>query len=53
LLPFEQGGQSDGFGLGLFIVNNLCQQCGYALRIASTPGRGSCFAVFIPSTLMC
>jgi signal transduction histidine kinase len=53
LRPFEQGGQGDGFGLGLFIVNNLCQQCGYALRIASTPGRGSCFAVFIPSTLMC
>nr|WP_254452006.1 sensor histidine kinase [Duganella vulcania] len=51
--PFEQGGHSEGFGLGLFIVKNLCQQCGYALRIASTPGRGSCFAVFIPSTLMC
>ncbi|GJJ01085.1 hypothetical protein RugamoR64_16230 [Duganella rhizosphaerae] len=53
LQPFEQGGHSEGFGLGLFIVKNLCQQCGYALRIASTPGRGSCFAVFIPSTLMC
>jgi signal transduction histidine kinase len=53
LQPFEQGGQGEGFGLGLFIVKNLCQQCGYALRIASTPGRGSCFAVFIPSTLMC
>lgn len=53
LQPFEQGGHGEGFGLGLFIVKNLCQQCGYALRIASTPGRGSCFAVFIPSTLMC
>ncbi|WP_342120641.1 sensor histidine kinase [Pseudoduganella sp. OTU4001] len=49
LEPFSQGQTGGaGFGLGLFIVRNLCQQCGYQLRIVSRPGRGSGFLVFIP-----
>ena len=50
LEPFRQGAEGGaGFGLGLFIVRNLCVQCGYQLRIASRPGRGSGFLVFIPT----
>ncbi|MFZ6845379.1 sensor histidine kinase [Undibacterium sp. RuTC16W] len=50
LRAFQQGSNasSDGFGLGLYIVKNLCHQCGYQLRINSRPGHGSCVAVFIP-----
>lgn len=50
LQAFQQGSNasSDGFGLGLYIVKNLCHQCGYQLRINSRAGRGSCVAVFIP-----
>lgn len=50
LRPFEQGrtGAAEGFGLGLFIVRSLCEQAGWALRIRSRVGRGSCFAVWIP-----
>ncbi|WP_165795060.1 sensor histidine kinase [Solimicrobium silvestre] len=49
LQPFRQGVEGEGYGLGLFIVKNLCQQCGYQLRIRSIAGRGSCFSVFIPA----
>lgn len=42
----EPGGQ--GFGLGLFIVRNLCEQCGYELVIHSTPGRGTGFCIRLP-----
>jgi len=48
LEPFRQGCAGEGYGLGLFIVKNLCEHCHYALRIRSVEGRGSCFAVFIP-----
>ena len=50
LRAFQQGANasSDGFGLGLYIVKNLCHQCGYQLRINSRPGHASCVAVFIP-----
>lgn len=48
--PFRQGRHTDGagYGLGLFIVKTLCQQCGYELAVESTPGKGSVFAVKIP-----
>ncbi len=49
LQPFRQGQDGGaGFGLGLFIVKNLCEQCGYRLNIASLPGRGSAFSITIP-----
>jgi signal transduction histidine kinase len=49
LEPFRQGEETGvGFGLGLFIVRNLCEQCHYELRIASLPGRGSGFLIVIP-----
>ncbi|MBY0238022.1 MAG: sensor histidine kinase [Burkholderiaceae bacterium] len=43
----EPGGQ--GFGLGLFIVRSLCEQCGYELVIHSTPGRGTGFCIRLPA----
>ena len=49
--PFEQGATAapEGHGLGLFIVRTLCEQGGLRLRIASRPGRGSAFSVWIPT----
>ncbi len=49
--PFEQGASAapEGHGLGLFIVRTLCEQGGLRLRIASRPGRGSAFGVWIPT----
>jgi signal transduction histidine kinase len=53
LAPFEQGGtlaeERRGYGLGLHIVQILCEQSGYRLAIRSTPGSGSTFGVLIPS----
>ncbi|MES2296348.1 MAG: 7TM diverse intracellular signaling domain-containing protein [Pseudomonadota bacterium] len=49
LQAFQQGQQGGaGFGLGLFIVKKLCEQCGYRLRIVSVLGRGSGFCLTIP-----
>ncbi|MGZ5049891.1 MAG: sensor histidine kinase [Methylobacter sp.] len=48
--PFRQGqhGDSAGYGLGLFIVKTLCDQCGYELWVSSVLGKGSVFAIQIP-----
>lgn len=49
LAPWQQGESSaQGYGLGLFIVRHLCEQCGYQLLIHSAPGRGSGFCIIIP-----
>ncbi|MFZ6798866.1 sensor histidine kinase [Undibacterium sp. Di24W] len=49
---FQQGAQAQqstqGYGLGLFIVQTLCMQCGYQLSIHSELGKGSGFCVGIP-----
>ena len=47
--PFEQGsvgggGQGDS-GLGLAISRSLCEHMGFALRVRSTMGQGSVFAI--------
>jgi len=44
--PFSPGGE--GFGLGLFIVTQLCQSVGYQFSIRSVPERGTCCSVWIP-----
>lgn len=48
--PFAQGHNAspEGYGLGLFIVRTLCQESGWRLRVQTQPGRGSCFAVWVP-----
>jgi signal transduction histidine kinase len=52
MLAFTRGeaGQqaSEGFGLGLYIVNSLCRQCNYQLSILSQPGKGSAFCLRVP-----
>lgn len=49
---FEQGeqqsAQQQGVGLGLFIVQSLCQQLGYQLKVQTQLRRGSCFSIVIP-----
>lgn len=39
---------SAGLGLGLSIANRIVELCGGSIRVASTPGVGSCFTVFLP-----
>jgi len=41
-----------GFGLGGFIVKQLCDQAGYKLDIVSTLKKGSCFSIVIPASLV-
>lgn len=54
LLPFEQGEnaltrRSEGAGLGLPIVNLLCQAMGGRLRLESDPGQGLSAIVRLPA----
>lgn len=44
--------QSEGMGLGLYIVKALCAKAGYALSIRSRVGRGSCFGFFVPGSVV-
>lgn len=53
LQPFTQGRRATdstegGFGLGLFIVTQLCDSVGYRFTIQSRQGRGTCCSLFIP-----
>jgi signal transduction histidine kinase len=44
----RRGGRPVGMGLGLAIVSGLSQALDHPVRIASTPGKGSVFAVTVP-----
>jgi signal transduction histidine kinase len=42
------GGSADGLGLGLYITQQLVEAHGGKIAVASEPGRGSVFSVFLP-----
>jgi two-component system, sensor histidine kinase len=44
----RRGGRAVGMGLGLAIVSGLSQALGHPVTLASTPGKGSVFAVTVP-----
>ena len=39
---------NSGLGLGLAIAKRICDHYGWRLEVASTPGKGSEFAVLFP-----
>jgi signal transduction histidine kinase len=39
--PHVQGPRSEGFGLGVSIVTEICERFGWQLALASTPGKGT------------
>jgi signal transduction histidine kinase len=41
-------GSEEGHGLGLAIVSKQADVLGHALRVSTTPGRGSLFAISVP-----
>jgi PAS domain S-box-containing protein len=47
---FEQGVErrSGGFGIGLWIVRNICLAMGGIVSVESTVGDGACFTVLLP-----
>lgn len=50
-IPFERIASPlnvDGFGLGLAITNGLVNLLEGTIRVASVPGKGSCFTVTLP-----
>ena len=47
---FERGVEqrSGGFGIGLWIVRNICAAMGGTVSVASSLGEGACFTVMLP-----
>lgn len=47
---FERGSElsSGGFGVGLWIVKNICAAMGGRISVESTVGDGACFTVMLP-----
>lgn len=47
---FERGAgqRSGGFGIGLWIVRNICVAMGGTVSVVSEPGDGACFTVTLP-----
>lgn len=50
---FERGGHispwgEQGLGLGLAIVERMCHQLNYPIKVYSTLGKGSCFMIDVP-----
>ncbi|MEO6599444.1 MAG: HAMP domain-containing sensor histidine kinase [Polyangiaceae bacterium] len=46
---FSTKAPSEGSGLGLSVVHGIVLDHGGFLSVKSTPGKGSCFSVFLPS----
>ncbi|NBD20840.1 response regulator [Aquabacterium fontiphilum] len=41
--------RSEGLGLGLAVVRRMAEAGGYRIDVRSRPGRGSCFALWLPA----
>lgn len=50
LAPTASAGKHQGLGLGLSIVRRLADLLGHGLRVDSTPGKGSVFALTLATT---
>ncbi|MCP4333284.1 MAG: HAMP domain-containing histidine kinase [Gammaproteobacteria bacterium] len=48
----HQSMDSSGFGLGLYLVENLCDIYGLKLEVVSTVGYGSDFVVYFPEEML-
>ncbi len=48
-LEYAQRLEEKGLGLGLAICDRISRALGHRMRVASTPGRGSCFSVEVPA----
>jgi Na+/proline symporter/signal transduction histidine kinase len=48
-LEYAQRLEERGLGLGLAICDRISRVLGHRMRVASTPGRGSCFSVEVPA----
>lgn len=42
------GGETAGFGVGLWVVKQLCEAMGGAVEVSSAPGAGSTFRITLP-----
>ena len=51
---FERAAEqrSGGFGIGLWIVRNICAAMGGTVSVESTVGEGACFTVMLPRHLV-
>ena len=44
----KPGDRAGGFGVGLWIVQQLCEAMGGAIEVTSSPGEGSAFSITLP-----
>ena len=44
----SQGEEKEGVGLGLYLARQIIESQGGYIKVASKPGLGSCFSVFLP-----
>lgn len=48
---FKRIEQSDNSGIGLYLIKRIIDKAGGRIDVESTPGQGTCFSVFFPTTL--
>jgi|GEM_PF-2822251 len=48
---FKKINQSDNSGIGLYLIKRIIDKAGGRIDVESTPGLGTCFSVYIPTTL--